>query len=170
MRNQGIARRMAFVVATSVAITVAAVLGLSYLLQTAAGSAQTVAAATREQTQYSFELLDLAVKTQGITQKLVQTTDPDVMESLIQQNQSLEKEALAKIGQAAVDETSVKATFLALLKANQQVTDLMLQAHNAESHQAIIEKSEPCFCGLARRHQQRSKPAGKKTRRGRRRG
>ena len=148
MRNQGIARRMAFVVATSVAITVAAVLGLSYLLQTAAGSAQTVAAATREQTQYSFELLDLAVKTQGITQKLVQTTDPDVMESLIQQNQSLEKEALAKIGQAADDETSVKETFLALLKANQQVTDLMLQAHNAESHQAIIEKSNPAFAAL----------------------
>ena len=147
MKNQGIARRMAFVVATSVAITVAAVLGLSYLLHTAAGSAQTVAATTREQTQYSFELLDLAVKIQGITQKLVQATDPDVMESLIQQNQSLEKDAQAKLGQAAVDD-GVKATFLALVKANQQVTDLMLQAHNAESHQAIIEKSNPAFAAL----------------------
>ena len=147
MKNQGIARRMALVVATSVAITVAAVLGLSYLLHTAAGSAQTVAATTREQTQYSFELLDLAVKIQGITQKLVQATDPDVMESLIQQNQSLEKDAQAKLGHAAADD-GVKGAFLALVKANQQVTDLMLQAHNAESHQAIIEKSNPAFAAL----------------------
>ena len=88
MRNQGIARRMAFVVAASVAITVAAVLGLAYLLHVSADSARSVAAAAREQTQRSFELLDLAVRVQGTTQKLVQASDPDAMESLIQQNQS----------------------------------------------------------------------------------
>ena len=84
MRNQGIALRMILVVGASVVITVAAVLGLSYLLRVSAGSAQSVAAAAREQTQHSFELLDLAVKVQGTTQKLVQETDPDVMESLIE--------------------------------------------------------------------------------------
>jgi len=146
MRNQGIARRMILVVAASVAITVAAVLGLSYLLQVSAGSAQSVAAAAREQTQRSFELLDLAVRVQGTTQKLVQATDPDVMEALIQQNQSLVKDAQAKVEQAAGG--GVKAAFLALVQANEQVTNLVLQAHNAESHQAIIEKSNPAFEAL----------------------
>jgi methyl-accepting chemotaxis protein len=148
MKNQGIARRMSWVVAASVAITVAAVLGLSYLLQVSAGSAQSVAAAAREQTQRSFELLDLAVRVQGITQKLVQATDPDVMESLIEQNQSLVKDARAKVEQAAAGGEGVKAAFLALAQANEQVTNLVLQAHNAESHQAIIEKSNPAFEAL----------------------
>jgi methyl-accepting chemotaxis protein len=148
MRNQGIARRMAFVVAASVTITVAAVLGLSYLLQVSAGSAQSGAAAAREQTQRSFELLDLSVRLQGTTQKLVQETDPDVMESLIKQNQSLAKDAQAKVEQVAAGDSGVKAAFLALAKANQQVTKLVLQARNAESHQAIIEKSNPAFEAL----------------------
>ena len=148
MRNQGIARRMAFVVAASVAITVAAVLGLAYLLHVSADSARSVAAAAREQTKRSFELLDLAVRVQGTTQKLVQASDPDAMESLIQQNQSLVKDAQAKVEQAAGDDGAVKAAFLALVRANQRVIDLVLQAHNAESHQAIIEKSNPAFEAL----------------------
>jgi nitrate/nitrite-specific signal transduction histidine kinase len=148
MRNQGIARRMAFVVAASVAITVAAVLGLSYLLRVSAGSAQTVAEAAREQTQRSFELLDIAVRVQGTTQKLVQETDPDAMEALIKQGQSLVKDAEAKVEQVAAGDSGVKAAFSSLVRANQQVTNLVLQARNAESHQAIIEKSNPAFEAL----------------------
>src|SRR5271165_1912135 len=147
MRNQGIARRMILVVAASVSITIAAVLGLAYLLRISAGSAQSVAVAARAQTQRSFELVDVAVKLQGTTQKLVQESDPDVMESLIKQNQSLVKDAQAKVEQAGGDE-GIKAAFLALVKANEQVTNLVLQARNAESHQAIIEKSNPAFEAL----------------------
>ncbi len=148
MRNQGIARRMILVVGASVAITAAAVLGLAYLLEVSASSAQSVAAAAREQTQHSFELLDLAVKVQGITQKLVQANDPDVMESLIQQNQSLVKDGQAKLDQAGAGDGGVKAAYLVLVRANQQVIDFVLQARNAESHQAIIEKSNPAFEAL----------------------
>src|ERR1700692_2851629 len=99
MRNRGIALRMILLVGASVVLTVAAVGGLSYLLRVSAGSAQSVAAAAREQTQRSFELLDLAVKVQGTTQKLVQETDPDAMEALIGQNKTLEKDAQAKAEQ-----------------------------------------------------------------------
>src|SRR5579863_4624295 len=148
IRNNGIARRLTLVVLASLGITVAAVLGLSYLLQLSADSAQTVAAISSQQTQRSFELLDLAVKIQGTTQKLVQASDPDVMESLIQQNQSLVKDAQAKVEQSAGDDGAVKAAFLALVRANQLVVDLVLHAHNAESHQAIIEKSNPAFEAL----------------------
>jgi methyl-accepting chemotaxis protein len=148
MRNQGIALRMILVVGASVVITVAAVLGLSYLLRVSAGSAQSVAAAAREQTQSSFELLDLAVKVQGTTQKLVQETDPDVMESLIEKNKVQVKDAQAKVEQVAAGDDGVKSAFLALVKANEQVTKLVLQARNAESHQAIIEKSNPAFEAL----------------------
>ncbi|MGA7379545.1 MAG: methyl-accepting chemotaxis protein [Terriglobales bacterium] len=148
MRNHGVARRMSLVVAASVAITVAAVLGLSYLLQVSSNSAQNMATAAREQTQHSFELLDLAVEVQGTTQKLVQETDPDVMESLIHQNQTLVKDAQAKAEQLAGGGGAVKPAFLALMQANQKVTELVLQARNAESHQAIIEKSNPAFEAL----------------------
>ena len=139
---------MILVVWASVAITVAAVLGLSYLLQVSAGSAQRAAEAGREQTQRAFELLDLSVRVQGATQKLVQETDPDVMESLIKQNQSLIKEAQAKVEQLDAGGDAVKGGLAALVKANDQVTNLVLQARNAESHQAIIEKSNPAFEAL----------------------
>jgi methyl-accepting chemotaxis protein len=70
------------------------------------------------------------------------------MESLIQQNQSLGKDAQAKVEQVAAGDDGIKNALLALIQANQQVTDLVLQAHNAESHQAIIEKSNPAFENL----------------------
>jgi methyl-accepting chemotaxis protein len=139
---------MIMLVSASVVLTVAAVGGLSYLLRVSAGSAQSVAAAAREQTQRSFELLDLAVKVQGTTQKLVQESDPDVMEALIEKNKLQVKDAQAKVEQVAGGDDGVKSAFLALLKANEQVTKLVLQARNAESHQAIIEKSNPAFEGL----------------------
>ncbi len=139
---------MVLVVAASLAVTVAAVLGLAYLLRVSTASAQSVASAAREQTQHSFELLDLAVKVQGTTQKLVQESDPDAMESLIAQNKSLVKDAQQKADQVAAGDSGVKDAFMALVKANQQVTDLVLQARNAESHQAIIEKSNPAFEAL----------------------
>jgi methyl-accepting chemotaxis protein len=145
MRNRGIALRMILVVGASVLITLAAVSGLSYLLRVAANSAQRVASSAREQTQQSFELLDLAVKVQGTTQKLVQETDPDVMESLIEKNKSQVKDAQSKVEKVAATDEGVKNAFLALVKANDQVTKLVLQARNAESHQAIIEKSNPAF-------------------------
>jgi methyl-accepting chemotaxis protein len=148
MTNNGIARRMIFVVAASAAITIAAVLGLAYLLRASTASAQKVSAATHEQTERSFALIGLAVRIQGNTQKLVQSTDPDLMESLIQQNQSLVKDANASVDQAAMSEGQVKSAFLAMIRANELVTNLVLQAHNAESHQAIIEKSNPAFESL----------------------
>jgi methyl-accepting chemotaxis protein len=148
MRNLGIASRVAFVVATSVAITLAAVGGLSYLLRVSAGSAQTVAATARTQTQSSFELLDLAVKVQGTTQKLVQETDPDVMETLIRQNEAQVKDAQARVAQVDAGDGGVKTAFAAVIHANDQVTKLVLQARNAESHQAVIEKSNPAFEAL----------------------
>jgi len=74
---------MIVLVGASLVITVGAVLGLSYLLRVSSISSQSAAATAREQTQRCFELLDLAVRVQGTTQKLVQETDPDVMESLI---------------------------------------------------------------------------------------
>src|SRR5580704_6909266 len=117
MGNQGIARRMAFVVAASVATTVAAILGLAYLLHVSADSGRSVAAAAREETQRSFELLDRWVRVQGRTQKLVQASDPDVMESLIQQNPSLVKDAQAKVDKTAGDDGGVKAAFLSLVHA-----------------------------------------------------
>jgi hypothetical protein len=83
------------------------------------------------------------VKVQGLTQKLVQATDPDIMESLIQRNQALVKDGQARVEQVAAGDDDVKTAFLALIQANQQATNLVLLARNAESHQAIIAKSNP---------------------------
>jgi methyl-accepting chemotaxis protein len=148
MRNLGIAHRMVVLVGASVVITVAAVIGMSYLLHVSGGSARSAAEQARQRTEGSFALLDAAVKLQGATQKLVQETDPDVMEMLMKQNQALTKEAEAKVEQVAGDDGGVKDAFLGLVKANEQVTNFVLQARNAESHQAIIEKSNPAFEAL----------------------
>ena len=136
---------MSLVLVASVAITVGAILGLSYLLRVSSASARGLATTARAQSQASFELLDLVVKVQGGTQKMVQADDPDVIESLMHQNDELVKQAKARIQQIAAGDSTVSSAFDKLVKANDEVKDLLLHAHNAESHQAIIEKSNPAF-------------------------
>ncbi len=150
MKNVSIARRMTLALAASAAITFGAVLGLSYLLRVSSSLSRGVAATTRSQSQASFELLDLAVKVQGVTQKMTEERDPDAIEALLQQSDALVKQAQAKIRQIARDDASISAAFEKLTQANAEVFDLLMHAHNAESHQVIIEKSNPAFEGFLR--------------------
>jgi methyl-accepting chemotaxis protein len=150
MKNVSIARRMTSALFASVAITVGAVLGLSYLLWVSASSSNGFAAKARSQSQASFELLDLAVKVQGVTQKMTQENDPDDIEALMHQSETLVQQAQMKIQRVAGDDASISAAFERLTRANAEVLDLIMHAHNAESHQAIIEKSNPAFEGFLR--------------------
>ena len=72
MKNVSIARRMTLALAASVAITAAAVLGLSYLLWVSSSLSSGSVATARAQSKASFDLLDSAVKVQGVTQKMVE--------------------------------------------------------------------------------------------------
>lgn len=150
MWNASISRRIMMMLAASVATTLAVILGLSYLLRVSSNAAQRAATTATTQNQVAFDLLGSVVKIQGGTQRLVQETDPDAMESLMHQNEILMKEAEAKIARLASDQSSVMTSFHALVQANQHVTDLLLHAHNAESHQAIIENLNPAFEGMLR--------------------
>jgi methyl-accepting chemotaxis protein len=145
VRNVSIARTLKLVLAASVAITLGAILGLSYLLRASSAASSGLAATAAAQTQASFELLDLVVKVQGATQRMAQESDPDVIEALMQRNQASVTQARTKIQEIAGNDTSISEPFDQLLQANGTVTDLLLHAHNAESHQAIIEKSNPAF-------------------------
>jgi methyl-accepting chemotaxis protein len=145
MRNLSIARRLMLNLGASIAITFGAVLGLSYLLRESSAASGAMAATARAQSLASFELLDLVVKLQGVTQKMVQERDPDAIEALMHQSEKLAGQAKSKIREAAEEDTSISAAFDQLLRANAEVTDLLMHAHNAESHQAIIEKSNPAF-------------------------
>jgi methyl-accepting chemotaxis protein len=144
----GIARRMMLVVVASAAITVAATLGLAYLLRVSSSSAQNQAAAARIKTRQSFELFDLASKLQSTVQKLVQSNDPDAMEALVRDIESRVSEAQSKIREVANDDSAVASSFAALARANDEVKAFALQGRNAESHQAILEKSNPAFESL----------------------
>jgi methyl-accepting chemotaxis protein len=148
--NLSIARRMTLVLVASVAITAGAVLGLSYLLRVSVSLSSNVASTARAQSRGSFELLDFAVKLQGATQKMVQERDPDAIEALMAQNEALVKQAQTRIQQVAGGDTSIAAAFDKLTRADAEVTDLLMHAHNAESHQAIIEKANPAFEELLR--------------------
>jgi methyl-accepting chemotaxis protein len=145
MKNVSIALRMTLALAASVAITAGAVLGLSYLLRVSSSLSGGLVATARSQSQASFQLLNLALKIQSVTQKMVEQRDPDAIEALMGQNETLVKQAQAKIQQIGEGNTSIATAFEKLTRANAAVTDLLLHAHNAESHQAIIEKSNPAF-------------------------
>jgi methyl-accepting chemotaxis protein len=149
MMNLSIARRMTLALAASVAITAGAVLGLSYLLWVSSSLSSGLVATARSQSTASFALLDLAVKIQGVTQKMVEERDPDAIEALLGQNQTLVKQAQAKI-QDLAEADAISAAFAKLTEANAGVADLLMHAHNAESHQAIVEKSNPAFEGFLR--------------------
>jgi methyl-accepting chemotaxis protein len=148
MQNLTIARRLMLNLAASIAITLGAVLGLSYLVGVSAAGSRSVVSTTRIQNQASFELLDSVLKLQGVTQKMVQERDPDAIEALIHQSEALASQAKSKIGPAAAGDTNIPAALEQLLRANGEVTDLLMHAQNAESHQAILEKSNPAFEGL----------------------
>jgi len=148
MRKAGIARRMTLVLAVSIAVTLGASLSLSYLLHVSSESARRLAATSRRKNQRSEELLNLVVKLQSGTQKMVQSRDPDAIESLMQQNDGLVKQAKAKVEEIAEDKHSISNRFDALVQANAEVKDLLLHAHNADSQQAIVEKSNPAFAAL----------------------
>jgi len=149
MKNASIARRMTLALAASVAITAGAVLGLSYLLWVSSSLSSGLVSTARSQTKASFDLLDLAVKVQGVTQKMVEERDPDAIEAFMGQNETLVKQAQAKISQLAEGD-AIAAALGKMTAANAEVTDLLMHAHNAESHQAIIEKSNPAFEGFLR--------------------
>ena len=150
MKKSSIAARMTLAMAASVAITFSAVLGLSYLLRVSSALSSGLAATTRSQSRASFELLDLAVKVQGLTQKMTLERDPDAIEALMHQSEALAQQAQVKIQQIERDDTSISAAFEKLKRANAEVIDLLMHAHNAESHEAIIEKSNPAFEGFLR--------------------
>ena len=145
-----IARRMTFTLAASVAITAGAVLGLSYLLHITVTMSGNIASKARSQSESSFQLLNAAVKIQSSTQKMIQQTDPDAIEALMNQNQIQIKEAHEKIQQVAEGSPSVALAFQKLTQADAEVINLILHAHNVESHQLIIEKANPAFEELLR--------------------
>ena len=147
--NISIARRMTLALAASLAITAVAVVGLSYILRVSSALSRDLTATARSQTQASFQLMDLAVKLQSVTQKLVQEKDPDAVEALAKESETLSKQAQALI-QKTEESASISAAFEKLTQANAEVTQLLLQARNAESHQAIIEKANPAFEGFLR--------------------
>jgi len=159
VKNVSIARKMTLALAASVAITAGAVFGLSYLLRVSSSLSSGLAAKGRSQGQASFELMALADKIQSATQKMVQESDPDAIEALMHQNEALVQQGQSKIQQFAQGDTSISAAFEKQTQANAGVVDLLMHAHNAESHQAIIEKSNPAFEGLLRaisEHQDRA--------------
>jgi methyl-accepting chemotaxis protein len=148
MRKAGIARRMTLVLAASIAVSLGASLSLSYLLRVSSASARRLAATSRSKSQLSTELLDVVVRLQSGTQKMVQSRDPDAIEALMQQNDVLVKQASSKVQETAEDNGRIVSAFGALVQANEEVKDLLLHAHNAESQQAIVEKSNPAFAAL----------------------
>ena len=145
MRSAGIARRMTLVLAAAVATTVGASVAFVYLLRSSSVSAHRLAATSSQQSQASLALLDSAVRMQSAIQKMVQQNDPDVIESMLNQSDALLKQARAQIGELGADDGSLETSLNALVRADDEVKDLLLHAHNADSHQALIEKSNPAF-------------------------
>jgi len=148
MKNAGIARRMSLVLIASVAITAGVTLALSVLLALITGSARDLAATSKTTAQGSFELLDLFVREQSLTQSMVQSSDPDVIESLMGKSDSLRKTARTRIKDLTANDADITASFEQLVQADEEVKDLLLHARNAESRQAIVEKSNPAFAKL----------------------
>lgn len=147
--NISIARRMTLALVASLAITAVAVVGLSYILRVSSTLSRDLTATARSQSQASFQLMDLAVKLQSVTQKMVQEKDPDAVEALMKESEALSKRAQELI-QKTEEGAGISAALEKLTQANAEVTQLLLQARNAESHQAIIEKANPAFEGFLR--------------------
>ncbi|MBZ5628007.1 MAG: methyl-accepting chemotaxis protein [Acidobacteriia bacterium] len=159
MMKIGIARRVMLELVASAVIIVGAVGALSYLLRVSSQSAHNVAVVNRARTSASLELLDLVAQIQALTQKLVQSNDPDAMQKLIGQQDALIGEAQAKIQSVVAGDSAVQASFNALVGVNRAIREAVLLTRAVESRQMIIEKSDPAFESLLQavmNNQQRS--------------
>jgi methyl-accepting chemotaxis protein len=148
MKMTGIGGRMRLFVAAFVVVTGAMALGMWYLSHRSWEVTHRLAAQAEAESKTSFELVGVAAEMQGLTQELVRTKDPDLLESLINKSDEAKKKADRRIAENPLSERDLRSPYNALGAADEDVKKLLLLGRAAEAQQALIEKSNPAFAAL----------------------
>ncbi len=125
-----------------------AVLILGLLLYRSSAAARDLATLANTRGAATFALVDQAAKAQSIVQRLVREKDPDAIEALLKQKETLLADARTRLDEARAKGSEVESGFAALVKTNDEVIDVLLRGEYARSQEMLIERSNPAFESL----------------------
>ncbi len=140
-----ISRKLSLLVLGAAGTAIGVVLIFSALLYHSTTSAREITSLGNTKSSATFALVDLAAKTQGIVQRLAREKDPDAIESLLKQRESLTAEARTRLEQASAQGTEVESELTQLVRVNEEVINVLLRGDYARSQEMLIERSNPAF-------------------------
>jgi hypothetical protein len=145
MQSMTVGRQLTVLVAAFAAAMPAGVFGLSYVVYRNSAIVERLTAGGNRRTETLFALVGAVGKVQSTAQQLVREKDPDAIEKLIQQRQSLTREALERIRDVGAGGGEVASAFEALGQANEKCTQALLHGETAMAQQLLIAESSPAF-------------------------
>ena len=148
MARFGVAARLTAMLAGAVAVMVLGAAGTIFIVNSTASTARKLVTLAQDSGDAALNLIDKVAKVQSVTQSLVRERDPDRIEALVQQSESLAAEARRCIASTGGAGSTVEASFNALLSANEQVKNLLLKGDSAAAQERFIHVSAPAFESL----------------------
>jgi len=148
MKMTGIGGRLRLFVGAFVLVTGAMALSMWYLSYRGSENTRRLSAQTEAESKTSFDLVGVAAEMQGLTQELVRTKDPDLLESLVNKSDAAKKKAEGRIAENPQTEGDLRSPYDALIAANEEVKKLLLLGRAADAQEVLIEKSNPAFAAL----------------------
>lgn len=143
MRRAGIAGQLLLLVGSMFGLTLAAMLGMSYLVRVSSDASRRVATVLEERNRELYGLVDGVTGLQGVMQKLLREKDPDAMERLVAQRESLTRETRQAVEHLAGAQSEAALALLALGQAHAQVLEPLLRGEAAEAHRLYVEQANP---------------------------
>jgi len=163
MQQMGMNRQLTLLGAALVGVALSAVAGLSYQMVRASRESARLAAGAHAQNQALFALVESVARVQDVALKTIREKDPDAIEKLLAESNSLEQRAETAIGDAAASSTSVAPGYRALKNSNAEAIALLLKGDYAFAQQVFMEKSNPAFVSLLEAIRQLQTEAGRRT-------
>ena len=148
MRAIGISRQLLIVIGAFAAVTLAAMVGMSWLIHQSGTSAATTATVSEAKNQALFSLLDASFAIQSATQRLVREKDPDEIEKLIERRKALVAQGRQTVAGAGAGRQEVEAAFDRLLQAGDSVIQALLTGDGALGQQILMDQATPAFDAL----------------------
>ncbi len=145
MRSTGLVRQLFNLMLAVVAVTLIAAGGLSYLFYSSTESWRNLSDRTGDQNSSMFGLVDSACKVQSFLQRLLRERDPDAMERMIHDSESVAQQARGAVEDAGAQQSEIPGALTALLAVNQKVIDRALHNDRAQAQELFLDHSIPAF-------------------------
>jgi hypothetical protein len=136
-----ITSKLSIFLGAAILVSLIAVASMSYLLNLATGATTSLAHSSKTSSRETLGLVTLLAKVQGLSLQLLDSQDPEVLESLLDQG----KAAMADARQRAAGNQELIRGLDLLGEANRRFVDKILLGKRAAANLIFIGESNPAF-------------------------